>query len=255
MIKRIKTMLGNIIAATISILILCSWFVLPFEAQSTVPTAPRYTAPSAGAGRITRMVAEEMHDDEQVTGTLESSTETLVLQAETETEDVFDAVSANYEQVTVNETEEWVECVPEVDPVIETDIDALIVQVAAEYGLPWQLVRAVVWAESTFDPFAVSDHPDYGLMQVWEQIWVDYGYDPKDPIVYDPETNLRMGCQVLKQKIDAHDGDFANALTCYRFGDGGALEKWRQGEYSNWYNERVLGKYYEYLRGDDDGNR
>lgn len=247
MIKKIKTMLGNIIAATISILILCSWFVLPFEAQATVPTAPRYTAPSAGAGRVE---AKPAPNPRNTLACVETCVETSVDTIETETPEITAYIASE----TMIETEpiiepELVEVFPEADPIIETDIDALIVQVAAEYGLPWQLVRAVVWAESTFDPYAVSDHPDYGLMQVWEQIWIDYGYDPKDPVVYDPETNLRMGCQVLKQKIDAHYGDFANALTCYRFGDGGALEKWRQGEYSNWYNERVLGKYYEYLRG------
>lgn len=243
MIKRAKQMIGNIVAACLTLLIFSSWFVLPAETEASVSYLEGINEPSNGAGRV---ICAEIATE---------AVETSIDIPETETAEICDSEAS--EEVIETETEfvediyvpDYVEVIPEADPIIYTDIDALIVQVAGEFGLPWQLVRAVVWAESTFDPFAVSDHPDYGLMQVWEQIWIDYGYDPKDPIVYDPETNLRMGCQVLKQKIDAHDGDFANALTCYRFGDGGALEKWRQGEYSNWYNERVLGKYYEYLRG------
>ena len=237
--KPIKTIMEFLITGCVCTALL----ILPMTLKTEAETEP--SSPCAGVGRIARIEEETTnYTPETETPEIEPY---IAPQAIIETE----AVSASYRQVTGklnDDTEEFVEVFPEADPIIETDIDALIVQVAAEYGLPWQLVRAVVWAESTFDPYAVSDHPDYGLMQVWEQIWIDYGYDPKDPIVYDPETNLRMGCQVLKQKIDAHDGDFANALTCYRFGDGGALAMWSRGEWSNWYTEDVLGKYYQILR-------
>ena len=234
MIKRAKQMIGNIVAASLTLLIFSSWFVLPAETEASVSYLEGINEPSNGAGRVAT--------HENALECVETSVDT----PETETAENEPYIALE----TIPETEtEWVEVLPEPDPIIETDIDALIVQVAAEYGLPWQLVRAVCWVESRFNVYAKSDHPDFGLMQVWEQVWIDYGYDPKDPIVYDPETNLRMGCDVLKSKIDASNGDFANALTRYRFGDGGAMEKWRQGEYSNWYNESVLGKYYEYLRG------
>ena len=153
------------------------------------------------------------------------------------------------EDTYVPDTEEYVEVVPEADPIIETDIDALIVEVAAEYGLPWQLVRAVVWAESTFDQYAVSDTYDYGLMQVSYIVWNEMGIDLKSNVQFDARLNLETGCRVLKGKLTSAGGDMTNALTMYRFGDGEALKRWERGEYSNWYTDRVLTKYYEYLVG------
>lgn len=249
MMNRLKRLLGNLTAGAISIFVLCLAITAPYqvEVHATAPGPMAYTAPSDGVGRI--VLAKTEHETSVDTPEAETAEfePYIASQAAVETE----AEMETYPNLP--EPTEYYQVLPDPDPIIETDIDALIVQIAGEYGLPWELVRAVCWVESRFNVYAKSDHPDFGLMQVWEQVWIDYGYDPKDPIVYDPETNLRMGCDVLKSKIDASNGDFANALTRYRFGDGGAMEKWRQGEYSNWYNESVLGKYYEYLRGEYDG--
>ena len=237
MIKKIKTMLGNIIAATISILILCSWFVIPFEAQSTVPAAPRYTAPSAGAGRV-KIETEEV--------------ETSIYTPETETAENEPYIASE----TVVETEpipetEYVEVIPEPDPIIETDIDALIVQVAGEFGLPWELVRAVCYVESTFNPRAVSPTGDYGLMQVYYGVWNSLGIDLEhDTIQFDPEYNLRVGCGILKEKIKQNGGDLTTALMCYNRGDSVAAEQWKAGIFSTDYTNAVLERYYAYMRGE-----
>ncbi len=243
-------MLGSILAAMVSFLIFASWFVLPAETEPSVSVINGVSIETEGVGRVaTYQIATECVE----TSVDATPTETAEIEPYIAPQTIIEteAVSASYRQVTGKlETEELVEVFPEADPIIETDIDALIVQVAAEYGLPWQLVRAVCWVESRFDPYARSDHPDYGLMQVWSEVWRSYGYDPNSSTVYDPLTNLRVGCDVLKDKIDGSGGELNYALTKYRFGDGDASARWANGDRTSWYAEEVLGKYYEYLRGE-----
>ncbi len=232
-------MLGSILAVIASLLIFASWFVLPAETESRVEVIEGVSIETEGVGRVaTYQIATEA---------VETSVDTIA--TESAENEPYIAPQAITEIETETEPE-LVEVFPEADPIIETDIDALIVQVAAEFGLPWQLVRAVCWVESRFDPRAKSDHPDYGLMQVWSEVWRSYGYDPNSSIVYDPLTNLRVGCEVLKDKIDGSGGELNYALTKYRFGDGDALARWANGDRTSWYAEEVLGKYYEYLRGE-----
>lgn len=226
--KPIKTIMEFLITGCVCTALL----ILPMTLKTEAETEP--SSPCAGVGRIARMAVE-----------------TTNYTPETETAEIEPYIAPE----TMPETEpnpeaELIEVIPEADPIIETDIDALIVQVASEFGLPWQLVRAVCWVESRFDPYAKSDHPDYGLMQVWSEVWRSYGYDPNSSIVYDPLTNLRMGCTVLKDKIVRSDGELNYALTRYRFGDGDASARWANGDRTSWYAEEVLVKYYEYLRGE-----
>ena len=228
--KPIKTIMEFLITGCVCTALLIAPLTLQTEAEA------KNDSPCAGVGRIARM------DDETTNYTPETETPEFEPYIASET-------VASYQQVTGNlETEELVEVISEADPIIETDIDALIVQVAGEVGLPWELVRAVCWVESGFDPNAKSDHPDYGLMQVWSEVWRSYGYDPNSSMVYDPLTNLRVGCEVLKDKIDSSGGDFTTALIRYNIGDGDADKLFRQGIFSTSYSESVLVKYYEYIR-------
>lgn len=239
MIQRFKRMIGSIAAIMVSALIFCSWFVLPAETEPSVSVVEGVSIETEGVGRVaTYQIATEI---------VETSVDTLA----TESAEIEPYIASQAITEIETETEpELIEVFPEADPIVETDIDALIVQVAGEYGLPWQLVRAVCYVESGFDSHAKSDHPDYGLMQVWSEVWRSYGYDPNSSIVYDPETNLRMGCTVLKDKIVRSDGELNYALTRYRFGDGDALARWANGDRTSWYAEEVLERYYAYLRGE-----
>ena len=234
MIQRFKRMIGSIAAVMVSALIFCSWFVLPAETEKSVSVIDGVSIETEGAGRLAS------HEIAQ------KSVETSVDTIETETAEnaPYIAPQAIEEIETEAKPETLVEVFPEADPVIETDIDALIVQVAAEYGLPWQLVRAVCWVESGLNPNAISSTGDYGLMQV---SYVNHGWlGLTDPL--DPESNLRAGCTILKTAIDNSDGDFTKALMRYNRGDAYAMSQWSQGIFSTAYTDKVLGKYYEYIR-------
>jgi soluble lytic murein transglycosylase-like protein len=90
-----------------------------------------------------------------------------------------------------------------------------IIQGAARrYGLDPHLVRAVVTAESDFDPNCVSPAGAMGLMQLMPQTAQDLGVE--DP--YDPVQNIEGGARYLSQMLKRFGGDVSKALAAYNWG-------------------------------------
>lgn len=102
-----------------------------------------------------------------------------------------------------------------------TRFDALIEQYAAEHKLNPVLVRAVIEAESAFNPRAVSHVGAMGLMQLMPGTARDLGV--VNP--FDPEDNIRGGTKYLRSLLDRFDGDVDLALAAYNAGPG-AVEKY-----------------------------
>lgn len=99
--------------------------------------------------------------------------------------------------------------------------DHLIAAAAAKYALDAALIRAVINAESAFDPLAVSDAGAMGLMQLMPSLAAEL--EVTDP--FDPRQNIFAGSRYLKQLLDAYDGDVSLALASYNAGPG-AVERY-----------------------------
>ena len=84
---------------------------------------------------------------------------------------------------------------------------------ASRVQLAPELVLAVIEIESRFDTFAISRSGAQGLMQVMP-FWLDEIGHPEDNLV-DMDTNLRMGCTILKYYMDMEHNDLRNALARY----------------------------------------
>lgn len=84
---------------------------------------------------------------------------------------------------------------------------------ASRANLPPELVLAVIDIESAFDPYAISVAGAQGLMQVMP-FWLKEIGRPDDRLV-DIDTNLRMGCTILRYYLDMEDGDWVRALGRY----------------------------------------
>jgi len=90
---------------------------------------------------------------------------------------------------------------------------------ATRVELPPELVIAVIEIESRFDTFAISRSGAQGLMQVMP-FWLDEIGRPEDNLV-DMNTNLRMGCTILKYYMDMEKNNLRGALARYNgsYGD------------------------------------
>ena len=86
-------------------------------------------------------------------------------------------------------------------------------QEASRVNLPAELVLAVIDIESRFDRFAISRSGAQGLMQVMP-FWLKEIGHPDDNLVV-ADTNLRMGCTILKHYIDKENGDIKRGLARY----------------------------------------
>lgn len=114
------------------------------------------------------------------------------------------------------------------------------------YGLDHRLVRAVIKAESNFDPGAVSHKGAMGLMQLMPETARDMGV--KDP--FDPLQNIFGGVRYLKFLMDRFDNSLFLALAAYNAGPEAVV---KHGgippfEETNAYLRRVLRYYMKYKR-------
>jgi soluble lytic murein transglycosylase-like protein len=93
-------------------------------------------------------------------------------------------------------------------------LESVIQPAAAKYGLDPNLVAAVIWAESSGDPNAVSKKGARGLMQLMPATARELGVDN----VFDPGQNVDGGSRYLRRMLDEHDGDLSLALAAYNAG-------------------------------------
>ena len=100
---------------------------------------------------------------------------------------------------------------------------------AAEFGLDPAYVAAVVLAESSYNPNAVSSVNAQGLMQImpdtgqWLAGKIDETY--VEGCLFDPAINLRYGCWYLAFLMNRYDGDMRCSSAAYHSGQG-TVDKW-----------------------------
>ena len=100
---------------------------------------------------------------------------------------------------------------------------------ATHTGLPPELVLAVIDIESNFDRYAISSARALGLMQVMP-FWVEeLGLGEDHNVLFQIESNILLGCRILKYYLDMEDGDLVQALARYNGSTG-----------LRWYADRVL---------------
>ena len=98
-------------------------------------------------------------------------------------------------------------------------LEKLVAAAAERHGVELALVKAVVAAESAYDPQAVSRAGARGLMQVMPATAADYGVADQDHL-FDPETNLDTGTRHLKRLLAKYKNDYGRAIMAYNAGEG-----------------------------------
>jgi soluble lytic murein transglycosylase-like protein len=100
------------------------------------------------------------------------------------------------------------------NPMERLEILTAVHRSATHAEVPPELVLAVIDVESNFDRFAISSTSALGLMQVMP-FWVpELGYKDKNQL-FDIETNVLLGCQILKYYLDVERGNLVQGLARY----------------------------------------
>jgi len=122
-----------------------------------------------------------------------------------------------------------------------------VARIAAQYRLDPALLHAVISAESSYNPWAVSPKGAMGLMQLMPGTANRFGVG--NP--YDPISNMQGGARYLRWLLD-HFNDTRLAVAAYNAGEG-AVQKYGNQipPYSETrtYVTRVLGFYDQYKGG------
>ena len=96
-----------------------------------------------------------------------------------------------------------------------------VAEAAAESGVDESLLRAVIHAESAFNPLAISSKGAQGLMQLMPGTATDLGVDD----AFDAAQNIRGGAQYLAQMLKNFNGDERLATAAYNAGPA-AVQKY-----------------------------
>jgi soluble lytic murein transglycosylase-like protein len=96
-----------------------------------------------------------------------------------------------------------------------------IAAAAADFGVDGALLRAVIHAESAFNPMALSNKGAQGLMQLMPGTAGDLGVTD----AFDVSQNIRGGALYLSQLLKNFNGDAQLATAAYNAGPG-AVQKY-----------------------------
>ncbi len=125
-----------------------------------------------------------------------------------------------------------------------TRYDAYIGEAAEQYGVPFSLIKAIIRAESDFDPSAVSDAGACGLMQIMPETARDLGVVD----AFNPRENILAGVRYFKELLTRFHGSMPLALAAYNAGPSKVHANWEVPpiEETEHFVERVMEYFNSY---------
>ena len=122
--------------------------------------------------------------------------------------------------------------------------DPHIREAAKAYDVPVSLVKAIIKAESDFNPNAVSHAGAQGLMQLMPETARELGVSDS----FDPRENILGGVRYFKGLLDRYHGSIPLALAAYNAGPNriGPLREVPRIEETERFVRRVMEYFYNF---------
>ncbi len=121
----------------------------------------------------------------------------------------------------------------------------IIDQTAQRHGLPEGLLHAVITAESSYNPNAISPKGAAGLMQLMPGTANRFGVSNR----MDPKQNVNGGARYLRKLLAMFNNDLPLAVAAYNAGEGAVMRHGNQVppyRETQGYVRRVLALYRQY---------
>ncbi|CAK0751068.1 soluble lytic murein transglycosylase [Gammaproteobacteria bacterium] len=130
--------------------------------------------------------------------------------------------------------------------------DDIVAEAAQAYQVDQALVRAMIHAESAFNPMAVSPKGATGLMQLMPDTAQRYGV--RD--AFNPAENVHGGVRYLRDLLDMFDNNLSLAIAAYNAGENAVTRHGGIPPYAETtdYVQRVLSLHNRYRNQNDTAN-
>ncbi len=116
------------------------------------------------------------------------------------------------------------EAPPREEPLVPNGVDLrgisrMVDRASRASGVEGPLLHAMIMAESSYDPDALSPAGAVGLMQLMPETAKRFGV--RD--VFDPEQNVHGGARYMKYLLEKFDGDKELAIAAYNSGENAVI--------------------------------
>ena len=124
------------------------------------------------------------------------------------------------------------------DVPLSEDLQDYIFDIAERYGVPSEVIIAVIQKESDYNQYAVGGCGEQGYMQIhpcnYETLHEELGVTD----LFSAEQNILSGAYLLSTFFGRYD-TINEALMCYNCGEAGANRLWKQGITETEYSKEV----------------
>ena len=122
----------------------------------------------------------------------------------------------------------------------------IILEAASRYNIDPALIKAIIMAESGYNPMAISKKGAVGLMQLMPATAISLGVED----LFNPEHNVNAGVRYLKWLLNQFGGDLQLAVAAYNAGSTKVRKYQGIPPYkaTQYYVKKVF-EYYKYYQG------
>jgi len=126
------------------------------------------------------------------------------------------------------------------------ELQDFTIDLAEQFNIPYDLLFAMMFRESTFRPYLISATNDYGIMQINR---VNHGWLRRYHGItnfLDAEQGILAGTIMISELV--HEFECLHkALMAYNMGRAGARRHWNRGTFTSTFSRRVMQTMEEYV--------